>query len=33
MSDCEATNSSLAISNGEIFLRTTRHLWSIGAKK
>jgi hypothetical protein len=26
----EKTNSSLAISNGEIFLRTFKHLWCIG---
>lgn len=29
----EATNSSLAISNGQIFLRTFRHLWCIEASK
>jgi outer membrane protein assembly factor BamB len=29
----ETTNSSPAISNGEIFLRTNRHLWCISAKK
>jgi outer membrane protein assembly factor BamB len=29
----ETTNSSPAISNGEIFLRTNRHLWCIGEKK
>ncbi len=29
----EQTNSSPAISNGEIFLRTNRHLWCINAKK
>lgn len=28
----ESTNSSLAISNGDIFIRTFRHLWCIGAK-
>lgn len=27
----ENTNSSLAISNGDIFIRTFRHLWCIGA--
>jgi hypothetical protein len=26
----EATNSSLAISNGDIFLRTFKNLWCIG---
>ena len=29
----ETTNSSPAISNGEIFLRTNRHLWCISEKK
>jgi hypothetical protein len=29
----ESTNSSPAISNGEIFLRTVRHLWCISEKK
>jgi hypothetical protein len=29
----EATNSSLAISNGDIFIRTFEHLWCIGEKK
>ena len=29
----ESTNSSPAISNGEIFLRTNRHLWCISEKK
>lgn len=29
----EQTNSSLAISNGDIFLRTFRHLWCISDKK
>lgn len=29
----ETTNSSPAISNGEIFLRTVQHLWCISAKK
>jgi outer membrane protein assembly factor BamB len=29
----ETTNSSPAISNGDIFLRTNRHLWCIGEKK
>jgi outer membrane protein assembly factor BamB len=28
----EATNSSLAISNGDIFIRTFKHLWCIGGK-
>lgn len=28
----EQTNSSLVISNGEVFLRTFRHLWCISAK-
>lgn len=29
----ESTNSSLAISNGDIFIRTFKHLWCIGEKK
>jgi outer membrane protein assembly factor BamB len=29
----ETTNSSVAISNGEIFLRTNQHLWCISEKK
>jgi outer membrane protein assembly factor BamB len=29
----ENTNSSIAISNGEIFIRTFRHLWCIAEKK
>ena len=29
----EQTNSSLAISNGEIYIRTFRHLWCISEKK
>jgi outer membrane protein assembly factor BamB len=29
----EQSNSSLAISNGDIFIRTFKHLWCIGAKK
>ncbi len=29
----EATNSSLAISNGDIFIRTFDHLWCIGEQK
>ncbi|MDB5335847.1 MAG: hypothetical protein JWN70_1466 [Planctomycetaceae bacterium] len=29
----ESTNSSLSISNGEIFIRTFKHLWCIGGKK
>jgi outer membrane protein assembly factor BamB len=29
----ENTNSSLAISDGEVFVRTFKHLWCIGAKK
>jgi len=29
----ESTNSSLAISNGEIFIRTFKHLWCISEKK
>jgi outer membrane protein assembly factor BamB len=28
----ESTNSSLAISNGDIFIRTFKHLWCIGKK-
>src|SRR5262249_48891237 len=28
----ESTNSSLAVSNGDIFVRTFRHLWCIGKK-
>jgi outer membrane protein assembly factor BamB len=28
-----ATNSSIVISNGEIFIRTFKHLWCIGEKK
>jgi len=28
----EATNSSLAVSNGDIFIRTFKHLWCIGTK-
>ncbi len=28
-----STNSSLAISNGDVFIRTHTHLWCIGAKK
>jgi hypothetical protein len=27
----EETNSSLAISNGDVFIRTFKHLWCIGA--
>jgi hypothetical protein len=26
----ERTNSSIAVSNGELFIRTSRHLWCIG---
>ena len=26
----EATNSSLAVSRGDIFIRTFKHLWCIG---
>ena len=33
LGDGETTNSSLAISNGEIFIRTNRHLWCISEKK
>jgi outer membrane protein assembly factor BamB len=29
----ESTNSSLAISNGDIFIRTFKHLWCIGEQK
>ena len=29
----EQTNSSLAISNGDIFIRTFKHLWCIGQSK
>ena len=29
----EQTNSSLAVSNGEIFIRTFKHLWCIAEKK
>jgi outer membrane protein assembly factor BamB len=29
----EETNSSIAISNGDIFIRTFKHLWCIGEKK
>ena len=29
----ESTNSSLAISNGDIFIRTFKHLWCISQKK
>lgn len=29
----EQTNSSIAVSNGEIYIRTFRHLWCIGGKK
>ncbi len=29
----ETTNASLAIANGEIFIRTHKHLWCIGAKQ
>jgi hypothetical protein len=28
----EQTNSSLAISDGEVFIRTFKHLWCIAAK-
>jgi hypothetical protein len=28
----ESTNSSLAISNGDIFIRTFKHLWCITEK-
>ena len=28
----ESTNSSLAVSNGDIFIRTFKHLWCIGEK-
>ena len=33
LGDKETTNSSLAISNGDIFIRTNRHLWCISEKK
>ena len=33
LSPGEQTNSSLAVSDGEIFIRTFRHLWCIRAKK
>ena len=33
LGDKETTNSSLAISNGEIFIRTNKHLWCISEKK
>jgi outer membrane protein assembly factor BamB len=33
LSSGEQTNSSLAISDGEIFIRTFRHLWCISEKK
>ena len=33
LGDGEQTNSSLAISNGDIFIRTFKHLWCIGEKK
>jgi hypothetical protein len=29
----EHTNASLAISNGDIFIRTYKHLWCIGSAK
>lgn len=29
----EQTNSSVAISDGQIFIRTSKHLWCIGEKK
>ena len=29
----EQTNSSLAVSNGEILIRTHKHLWCIAEKK
>ena len=29
----EQTNSSLAVADGEIFIRTFRHLWCISARK
>jgi hypothetical protein len=29
----EQTNSSIVISNGEIFIRTFKHLWCIAEKK
>jgi hypothetical protein len=28
----EQTNSSIAISNGDMFIRTFKHLWCIGKK-
>ncbi|MCI0357649.1 MAG: pyrrolo-quinoline quinone, partial [Planctomycetaceae bacterium] len=28
----ESTNSSLAISNGDVFIRTFKHLWCIGGQ-
>jgi hypothetical protein len=31
--DRSLTNSSLAASNGQFFLRTHKHLWCIGKKK
>jgi hypothetical protein len=33
LSNGEQTNSSLAISNGDIFIRTFKHLWCIGEKQ
>ncbi|MBY0231692.1 MAG: PQQ-binding-like beta-propeller repeat protein [Gemmataceae bacterium] len=33
LSDGEEANSSLAISDGDVFIRTFRHLWCIRAKK
>jgi outer membrane protein assembly factor BamB len=33
LGDKEETRSTMAISDGEIFVRTFRHLWCIGAKK
>jgi hypothetical protein len=29
----ESTNSSVAVSNGQVFLRTFKHLWCIEEKK
>ena len=29
----EQTNSSIVISNGDIFIRTHKHLWCVGASK
>jgi hypothetical protein len=29
----ESTNASLAVSDGELFIRTARHLWCIREKK